>query len=83
MLGYLAAGKARLSEARAIHLHPTQLDSHVVEHLRAQGLEAHAWDVNDAQAFDRATRLGITRCDTDRLELFLATRLELVSKLVK
>lgn len=71
VLAYLASGKAQLAGARAVHLHPTQLDALVIAHLRARDVEVHTWDVNDADAFQRVAGLGITRCDTDQVDAML------------
>ena len=40
---------SRLAKARAVHLHPSQLSEKVVNTLHNQGIEIHAWDVNDEQ----------------------------------
>jgi glycerophosphoryl diester phosphodiesterase len=65
---HLAIHRARLANARAVHLHPTQLLPETVAAVRAAGFAIHAWDVNDIAAFDVVTALGITRICTDRLE---------------
>lgn len=57
----------RQRRVQAIHLHPTQLLSETVAAIRAAGYEVHAWDVNDADALDKVTALGILRICTDRL----------------
>lgn len=74
IVAYLAGGKARLAGARAVHLHPSQLDPAAVSALRASGVDVHAWGVNDAATFERAVALGITQCDTDEPERMLALR---------
>lgn len=65
---HLAVHCARLANARAIHLHPTQLLPATVTAVRAAGIEIHAWDVNDPHALDTVTELRIPRICTDRLE---------------
>ncbi|MGH2378586.1 MAG: glycerophosphodiester phosphodiesterase [Candidatus Limnocylindria bacterium] len=74
ILAHLAAGKARLAGAGAVHLHSSQLDPEALASLRAGGVEVHAWGVNDEEAFVRATRAGVTHCDTDEVERMLALR---------
>lgn len=65
---HLAIHRARLANARAIHLHPTQLLPETVTAVRAAGIEIHAWDVNDAHALDTVTERRIPRVCTDHLE---------------
>ncbi len=65
---YQALHRARLAHARAVHLHPTQLSETVVSALRRNGIEVHAWDVNDQRALEIVTALGIPRLCTDRFE---------------
>jgi glycerophosphoryl diester phosphodiesterase len=64
---HLAIHRGRLARARAVHLHPTQLSSQVVASIRSEGLELHAWDVNDLAALNLTYELGIPRICTDRL----------------
>ncbi|MHB8645209.1 MAG: glycerophosphodiester phosphodiesterase [Thermomicrobiales bacterium] len=71
---HLALHRARLANARAIHLHPTQLLPNTVAAIRAAGIAVHAWDVNDAQALATATALHIPRICTDRLDVAVAHR---------
>ncbi|HEX9268468.1 MAG TPA: glycerophosphodiester phosphodiesterase [Candidatus Limnocylindria bacterium] len=71
---YLAYEKAGLAGARAVHLHPAQLDATVIDHLRAAHFDVHAWDVNDRETFDRVSRLGIVRVSTDNVPRLLSPR---------
>lgn len=72
IVSHLAAQKARLARARAVHLHPSQLVKETVKRIRDQGLEVHAWDVNDREAMALMRDLGISRLSTDRLREALA-----------
>jgi glycerophosphoryl diester phosphodiesterase len=65
---------ARLAHARAVHLHPSQLSPALVAAVREQGIEVHAWDVNDQQSLELVADLGIPRLDTDNLGQALAFR---------
>ena len=71
---YQAIQRARLAQARAVHLHPTQLSEEVVEAARQHGIEVHAWDVNDEQALELVTQLGIPRICTDQFRQAYAFR---------
>ncbi len=74
VVAYLAAQRARLACARAVHLHPTQLSAEVVAAIRRQGIEVHAWDVNDEQALAAVVELAIPRLCTDKLRQALHFR---------
>lgn len=74
IVAYLASAKAELSRARAVHLHPSQLDADVVERVRGAGFEVHTYEVNDEDTFSRIAELGIERFDTDTLTSALAMR---------
>lgn len=74
VLAYFAAQRGRLAGARAVHLHASQLSAPVVETIRAQGLEVHAWGVNDAANLAQALELGIPRLCTDQLTLILSLK---------
>jgi glycerophosphoryl diester phosphodiesterase len=74
VVAHFALQRARLAHARAVHLHPTQLSAEVVATIRAQGVEVHAWDVNDAAALELVKATGIPRMCTDQLPLALAFR---------
>lgn len=71
---YLARAKAGLAHARAVHLHPSQLDTEVVGALRDDGFLVHSYEVNDDASFAHIAQLGIERFDTDELERALALR---------
>lgn len=74
VVAYLASAKAQLARARAVHLHPSQLDADVVERVRAAGFGIHTYEVNDESTFSRIAELGIERFDTDALTKALAMR---------
>jgi len=74
ILEYEAIQYGRMARARAVHLHPSQLSARLVKAVREQGMEVHAWDVNDQQSLGLITDLGIPRLDTDYLEDALAFR---------
>lgn len=65
---YLAIHRSRLAQARAVHLHSTQLTSEVVEKIRKQNIEIHAWDVNDEQSLHLCAQLKIPRVCTDKFQ---------------
>lgn len=71
---YQAIQRSRLARARAVHLHPSQLSEEVVNALRLQGIEVHAWDVNDEKSLETVTKLGIPRICTDHFTQALAFR---------
>ncbi len=79
VVAYLAGHRARLARARAVHLHPSQLALDVVSAIRRQGIEVHAWDVNDEQALRTAVDLKVPRVCTDRLQQALQFRQALLS----
>lgn len=65
---------SRLAKARAVHLHPSQLSEEVVNALHNQGIEIHAWDVNDEQSLETVAEFGIHRICTDDFKQALAYR---------
>jgi glycerophosphoryl diester phosphodiesterase len=71
---YQAIHYSRLAHARAVHLHPTQLSEEIVNALHNQGIEIHAWDVNDKQSLETVTKFGIPRLCTDNFKQALAFR---------
>jgi glycerophosphoryl diester phosphodiesterase len=77
---YQAIHRSRLAHARAVHLHPTQLTEAVVAAVRGQGVEIHAWDVNDERSLDIVTNLGIPRLCTDKFVQAFAYREKLSGK---
>ena len=74
VVAYAAAHRARLAGARAVHLHPTQLTPEVVSTVRSNGVEVHAWDVNDEASLNTVVGLGIPRICTDELQQALDFR---------
>ena len=71
---HLAIHRSRLARARAVHLHPTQLSSAVVSTVQSSGIQIHAWDVNDEQALETVSELGIPKICTDHLQQALQFR---------
>ncbi len=66
---YMAIQRAKLAGARAVHLHPTQLTEEVVRDIRGQGIEVHAWDVNDEDSLQLMYALSVPKICTDSLRL--------------
>jgi glycerophosphoryl diester phosphodiesterase len=66
---YQAVHYSRLAGARAVHLHPTQLSVDTVAGLRHQGIDVHAWDVNDKSSLEIIKDLDILRFCTDNFKL--------------
>lgn len=77
IVAYLANAKSELAGARAVHLHPSQLDADVVARVRGAGLAIHTYEVNDQRVFSQIAELGIERFDTDELKRALALRNDL------
>lgn len=50
VVAYAALNRGRLAQARAVHLHPTQLTADVASLMRASAVDIHAWQVNDQRA---------------------------------
>ncbi len=73
-VAYAARHRARQARAAAVHLHPSQLTQEVVNLIRAAGIDVHAWDVNDAGAYEFATQLNLPWVNTDQLESALGWR---------
>lgn len=71
---YEAIHYSRLVHARAVHLHPTQLSEKVISALHNQGVEIHAWDVNDEQSLQTIATFRIPRICTDCFKQALAFR---------
>jgi glycerophosphoryl diester phosphodiesterase len=65
---YQAVHYARLAEARAVHLHPSQLSHAIISELKEHGIEVHAWDVNEKKSLEIVTKFGIPRICTDKFE---------------
>lgn len=68
VITYEAIQRARLAHARAVHLHPTQLSPQVVAAVRQQGIEVHAWEVNDESSLMTASELKIPKICTDQFQ---------------
>lgn len=77
VVAYQALHHARLANARAIHLHPTQLTHDIVSTIRKGGLEIHAWDVNDENALNTTLDFDIRRICTDNFQCAFNFRKEL------
>jgi glycerophosphoryl diester phosphodiesterase len=58
--------RMELARTRAVHLHASQLSQKLVEILHDQGIDVHAWGVNNRRALSIALRLGISSVCTDR-----------------
>ena len=74
VVAYRSAELGKLTGARAVHLHPTQLTRDVVDYVAGQGLEIHSWDVNDRDALQLCADLGIPKLCTDHLQSTLDFR---------
>jgi len=74
VVAYAALHRARQAHAGAVHLHPTQLTHEVVSAIRAQGIDVHAWEVNDERSLRLAADLGLPQICTDELEQAVAFR---------
>ena len=74
VVAYTALQRGRMAGARALHLHPSQLDFDTVNLIRKGGCEVHTWDVNDHASMKVVQELRIPRLDTDTLQLALAFR---------
>jgi glycerophosphoryl diester phosphodiesterase len=77
---YEAMHRCRLARARAVHLQPGQLSETVVATLRGNGIEVHAWDVNEEQDFEMVRRLDVHRMCTDRFPEAHAFRLRQLAR---
>jgi len=65
---YMAIHRSRLANARAVHLHPTQLTSEVVDKVRKNNIEIHTWDVNDDKSLKTCADLEVTKICTDKFQ---------------
>lgn len=74
VVAYTALQRGRMAGARAVHMHPSQLDFETVNLIRKGGCEVHIWDVNDHASMRLVDELQIPRLDTDTLQLALAFR---------
>jgi glycerophosphoryl diester phosphodiesterase len=69
VVAYQALHHSRLAGARAVHLHPTQLTTDGAAYIRKNGIEIHAWDVNDEDTLQTCIEHKIPRVCTDRYQL--------------
>ena len=74
VVGYEALNRARLAQARAVHLHPSELSGEVVGLVREAGVGIHAWDVNDEPALQAIVEYNIPKVCTDQFELIASFR---------
>jgi glycerophosphoryl diester phosphodiesterase len=65
---------SRLAQARAVHLHPSQLSEEMVKVLKSRGIQTHAWDVNSVDLLAFVTDIGIPRICTDEFRMAHAYR---------
>ena len=68
VVAYQALHQARLAQARAVHLHPTQLSQDVVARIKQNGIKVHAWDVNDEKSLQIIAELDVPRICTDNFQ---------------
>lgn len=74
VIGYAAVQLARQAGVRLIHIQRAHLVAGVVDQLRAAGLTAHVYPVNDAEDVGTARRFCIPEVVTDELRRVLALR---------
>lgn len=67
VVAFTAINRAKMAEARAVHLHPSQLTQQVVSDVRRAGVEIHSWEVNDEPSRQLMRDFEIPRFTTDRL----------------
>jgi glycerophosphoryl diester phosphodiesterase len=65
VIAYLAVKRASLANARAVHLHPTQLLPEIVSLIRKKDIQVHAWNMNDKESLRKVVNLEINRICTD------------------
>jgi len=68
VVAYQAIQSARLAQAGVVHLHTTQLIDEVVNPIQRQGIEVHAWDVDDLHSLEQAVDLGVKRICTNNFQ---------------
>ena len=78
VIAYQALHRARLANARAVHLHPTQLTDDIVSMIRKNNIEIHAWDINDRNALNIICDFDIRRVCTDNFQYVFDFRRELI-----
>lgn len=69
VVAYQAANLGKLAQARAVHLHPSQLSKDVVKTIHDAGVTIHAWDVNTQDALETIMEFNIPRVCTDQFDL--------------
>jgi len=69
VVNYEAMSLGQLAQARAVHLHPSQLSVEGVKAIRDTGIDIHAWDVNDQSDMETILEYNIPRICTDQFEL--------------
>lgn len=70
----IAVEKGKLAQARAVHMHPSQLTPDTVDYIRGRGFDIHAWDVNDTDTLAHLLALGVEQFTSDNIHLFLRDR---------
>jgi hypothetical protein len=73
---YQALHRARLAQARAIHLHIDQVSAAAVATIRARGIDVHVWGVEDARTVAKAVDLRIPKVCTDHTAAVVRLRRE-------
>lgn len=68
VVSYMAIQHSKMAGARAVHLHPTQLTYAVVDKVRMNDIEIHAWDVNDEHSLKTCVELEISKICTDKFQ---------------
>jgi len=71
---HLAIHRTKLARAKSIHLHPTQLLPEIVSAIQREGIQIHAWDVNNQKALEKVVELNINRVCTDNFTKVLEFR---------
>jgi len=75
-----ALNLSRLANAKAVHLHPSQLTRTIVDSLHEYDIAVHAYEVNEDHALKTCIDLGIPRICTDNVAWALAIRSEISEK---
>lgn len=74
VIGYVAVHLARQAGTHLVHIERDHLREGVIDQLRAAGMIAHVYPVNDAEHLALALRFGIAEVVTDDLPQLLALR---------
>ncbi|MBN1438163.1 MAG: hypothetical protein JW929_02030 [Anaerolineales bacterium] len=64
-VAYEAIHRALLAEARAVHLHASQLVPETVSAIRSHGIAIHAWGVDEKASLEKIQSFRIPRICTD------------------